>query len=193
MSAGWRRKKTRTFSFARSPVCRKRISCSPARALKDDFIHALAVTLGVDDRLHMLGALPADDIADLYAAADLFVFPSIWETFGLAAVEAAMVGMPMVVADLPALREVLRGGRSGAGGVRRAARRRGLDCRDRPARLTRAAGGRASRPRSPALWPQIFAAAHDRKLSQPVRRAQQPAERRRDRRLAADRRRKAQP
>ena len=56
----------------------------------------------------MLGALPADDIADLYAAADLFVFPSIWETFGLAAVEAGMAGLPMVVADLPVLREVLR-------------------------------------------------------------------------------------
>jgi glycosyltransferase involved in cell wall biosynthesis len=69
----------------------------------------LAVTLGVDDRLHMSGALADEDIADLYAAADLFVFPSTWETFGLAAVEAAMAGMPMVVADLPALREVLRG------------------------------------------------------------------------------------
>jgi glycosyltransferase involved in cell wall biosynthesis len=69
---------------------------------------ALAAELGVADRVHMLGALPACDIADLYAACDLFVFPSIWETFGLAAVEAAMVGLPMVVADLPALREVLR-------------------------------------------------------------------------------------
>jgi len=75
---------------------------------KDDTFHALAVTLGVDDRLHRLGALPADDIADLYAAADLFVFPSTWETFGLAAVEAGMAGLPMVVADLPVLREVLR-------------------------------------------------------------------------------------
>ena len=75
---------------------------------KHDFFHALAVTLGVDDRLHMLGALSANDIADLYAAADVFVFPSIWETFGLAAVEAGMAGMPMVVADLPVLHEVLR-------------------------------------------------------------------------------------
>ena len=75
---------------------------------KCEAFHTLAVTLGVDDRLHLLGALSADDIADLYAAADLFVFPSTWETFGLAAVEAAMVGMPMVVADLPVLHEVLR-------------------------------------------------------------------------------------
>ncbi|HEX4411835.1 MAG TPA: glycosyltransferase family 4 protein [Xanthobacteraceae bacterium] len=71
-------------------------------------LHTLAVTLGVDDRLHLLGALEAEDIADLYAATDLFVFPSVWETFGLAAVEAAMAGLPMVVSDLPVLREVLR-------------------------------------------------------------------------------------
>ena len=76
--------------------------------LKVDAYQALADTLGVGDRLHILGSLPPGDIADLYLAADLFVFPSTWETFGIAAVEAAMVGMPMVVADLPALREVLR-------------------------------------------------------------------------------------
>jgi glycosyltransferase involved in cell wall biosynthesis len=76
--------------------------------LKEAAFHDLAATLGVNDRLHMLGALPPGDIADLYAAADLFVFPSTWETFGLAAVEAAMLGLPMAVADLPVLREVLR-------------------------------------------------------------------------------------
>jgi glycosyltransferase involved in cell wall biosynthesis len=76
--------------------------------LELDAYRALAVALGVGDRVHLLGALAPGDIADLYLAADLFVFPSRWETFGIAAVEAAMVGMPMVVADLPVLREVLR-------------------------------------------------------------------------------------
>jgi glycosyltransferase involved in cell wall biosynthesis len=75
---------------------------------KSGALRALAAALGVSDRLHMLGPLPAADIADLYLAADLFLFPSLWETFGLAVVEAAMVGVPMVVADLPVLRGVLR-------------------------------------------------------------------------------------
>ena len=74
---------------------------------KQDAYQALAAGLGVVDRVHMLGPLPLGDIADLYAAADLFAFPSTWETFGLAAVEAAMVGLPLVVSDLPVLREVL--------------------------------------------------------------------------------------
>jgi glycosyltransferase involved in cell wall biosynthesis len=68
---------------------------------------ALADALGVADRLHLLGEIEPEDVPDLYAAADVFVFPSTWETFGLAAFEAAMVGVPLVVADLPVLREVL--------------------------------------------------------------------------------------
>jgi len=73
-----------------------------------ELFQALATTLGVDDRMHLLGAVAAEDIADLYAAADLFLFPSTWETFGLAAVEAAMAGLPIIAADLPVLHEVLR-------------------------------------------------------------------------------------
>jgi glycosyltransferase involved in cell wall biosynthesis len=68
---------------------------------------ALAAALGVADRLHLLGEVAPEAIPDLYAAADVFVFSSTWETFGLAAFEAAMAGVPLVVADLPVLREVL--------------------------------------------------------------------------------------
>jgi len=40
-------------------------------------------------------------------ALDVFVFPSMAETFGLAAVEAAQSGVPVVANDIPVLREVL--------------------------------------------------------------------------------------
>jgi glycosyltransferase involved in cell wall biosynthesis len=70
---------------------------------------AMAARLGVANRLHLLGDVTRGDIADLLGAADLFVFPSTWETFGLAAVEAAIAGLPVVAADLPVLREVLAG------------------------------------------------------------------------------------
>jgi glycosyltransferase involved in cell wall biosynthesis len=74
----------------------------------DAALRALAGELSLADRLHILGPVTPDYVADLCAASDLFVFPSVWETFGLAAVEAAMLGLPMVVADLPVLREVLK-------------------------------------------------------------------------------------
>jgi L-malate glycosyltransferase len=67
----------------------------------------LARENGVEDRLHFLGHVGRQDLTDLYRAGSLFVFPSSWETFGLAAVEAAMVGLPVVAAGIPALREVL--------------------------------------------------------------------------------------
>ncbi|MFD8134199.1 glycosyltransferase [Streptomyces mirabilis] len=40
------------------------------------------------------------------AAADVFAFPSLTEGFGLAAMEALAAGVPLVVRDLPVLREV---------------------------------------------------------------------------------------
>jgi glycosyltransferase involved in cell wall biosynthesis len=68
---------------------------------------ALAVRRGVDDRLHLLGDVAREDVGDLLGAADVFVFPSAWESFGSAAVEAALMGVPVVAADLSVLRDVL--------------------------------------------------------------------------------------
>ena len=62
---------------------------------------------GVGSRVHFLGFLAREDVGDLLGAADVFVFPSAWETFGLAVVEAAMLGVPVVCSDLPVLRDVL--------------------------------------------------------------------------------------
>jgi glycosyltransferase involved in cell wall biosynthesis len=68
---------------------------------------ALAQALGVTDRLHFLGELSPTQIGVLLRALDVFVFPSLVETFGLAPVEAAQAGLPLVVNDLAVLREVL--------------------------------------------------------------------------------------
>jgi glycosyltransferase involved in cell wall biosynthesis len=68
---------------------------------------ALATELGVADRVHFTGEVDPERIGDFLAALDVFVFPSLAETFGLAAVEAAQAGVPVVANDLPVLREVL--------------------------------------------------------------------------------------
>lgn len=67
----------------------------------------LAKALGVDDRVHFLGEVAPERIGDFLKTLDVFVFPSLAETFGLAAVEAAQAGVPVVANDLPVLREVL--------------------------------------------------------------------------------------
>jgi L-malate glycosyltransferase len=91
---------------ALSKLPRARLVMAGSGPEKDNLI-ALANETGVSDRLHFLGHVGRQDLTDLYHAASLFVFPSSWETFGLAAVEAAMAGLPVVAAGIPALREVL--------------------------------------------------------------------------------------
>lgn len=73
---------------------------SEAQELKD-----LADSLKIAARVHFLGV--RNDVPDLLAQHDLFVFPSRWEGFGLAVIEAAAAGVPVLTADLPVLRELM--------------------------------------------------------------------------------------
>ncbi|QNP68351.1 MSMEG_0565 family glycosyltransferase [Streptomyces roseirectus] len=63
-----------------------------------------AAELGVEPVV--LGQVAEDDLPPLVAAASAFAFPSVKEGFGLAAMEALAAGVPLVVRDLPVLREV---------------------------------------------------------------------------------------
>lgn len=64
--------------------------------------------LGLQKTVQLLGH--RDDVTDVMAAADLFVFPSLYEGLGGALIEAIGLGLPVVASDLPALREVVREG-----------------------------------------------------------------------------------
>jgi glycosyltransferase involved in cell wall biosynthesis len=70
-------------------------------------LRQLAAELGVSNRVHFVGEIAPVRVGAFLACLDLFVFPSRAETFGLAAVEAAHAGVPVVANDLPVLREVL--------------------------------------------------------------------------------------
>lgn len=70
-------------------------------------LQRIAGESGVAGRVHFAGEMDGDAVGDFLAGLDLFVFPSEAETFGLAAVEAAQAGVPVVAQDLPVLREVL--------------------------------------------------------------------------------------
>ena len=72
-----------------------------------DRLRAIAGSLGCAGRLHLIGEVQSEKVGDFLAALDVFVFPSLAETFGLAAVEGAQAGAPLVVNDLSVLREVL--------------------------------------------------------------------------------------
>ena len=63
-----------------------------------------------DGRVRLLGH--RDDVADLLAAADLFVFPSLYEGLGGSLIEAMASGLPIVASRLPAIEEVVEDGRN---------------------------------------------------------------------------------
>lgn len=60
-------------------------------------LKALALELGLEDRIHFTAFIPDDELADHYRAADLFVLSSRYEPFGMTAVEAMACGTPTVL------------------------------------------------------------------------------------------------
>ena len=71
-------------------------------------LRALGAELRVSDRLHFAGEMPSSEIGAFLKSLDVFVFPTSGETFGLAPVEAAQAGIPVVSSDLSVMREVLQ-------------------------------------------------------------------------------------
>lgn len=77
-----------------------------AGELRDE-LEALTERLGLSNRVRFIGEVSGSDVALYLKACNVFAFPSRWETFGLAVVEAAASGLPIVASDLDVLREVL--------------------------------------------------------------------------------------
>jgi glycogen(starch) synthase len=73
-------------------------------------LKAQAARLGLDEHGTFLGWIGDDVLHSLYRIADLCVVPSIYEPFGLVALEAMASGCPCIVADTGGLREVVPGG-----------------------------------------------------------------------------------
>lgn len=67
----------------------------------------LARTLGLEDTVTLLGAVPEASVAALYSGAALFAFPSFMEGFGLPPLEAMACGVPVVATNRTSVPEVL--------------------------------------------------------------------------------------
>jgi glycosyltransferase involved in cell wall biosynthesis len=76
-------------------------------------LHEKASKLGLDRYIRWFGALPQEEVFGLYTAMDVFVMPSLYEGFGLAAAEAMAVGLPVVGTRIEGLTEVIEDGLTG--------------------------------------------------------------------------------
>ena len=65
------------------------------------------------DRVRLVGALPPAALPEVYAAADLYVWPSCNEAYGMALLEAQAAGMPVVAGAEGGVPDIVTAGRSG--------------------------------------------------------------------------------
>lgn len=61
---------------------------------------------GIEHRVHFPGYIDDADLPALFAASEAFVFPSLYEGFGMPVLEAMLMGVPVIAADRAAMREV---------------------------------------------------------------------------------------
>ncbi len=73
------------------------------RGWKDEEISAAIAEAG--DSVRDIGYVPEDQLSALYSGADVFVFPSKYEGFGMPILEARASGTRVVTTDSPELRE----------------------------------------------------------------------------------------
>lgn len=72
-----------------------------------DEIFQQVEALGITQNVHFTGYVPDEELPLWYAAADLFVFPSLYEGFGMPVVEAMACGTPVVAADTSSIPEAV--------------------------------------------------------------------------------------
>lgn len=65
-----------------------------------------AAGMGIADRVRCLGHLERHELAALFRGASVFVYPTLYEGFGLPVLEAMACGAPVVAGDVAAVREV---------------------------------------------------------------------------------------
>jgi glycosyltransferase involved in cell wall biosynthesis len=94
-------------ALARMPAERRPVLLLPGyptpheRELQDR-----ALELGVERDMRLVGWVSPSELEGMYAAADCFVFPSLYEGFGMPVLEAMSRGVPVACSDRSSLREV---------------------------------------------------------------------------------------
>ncbi|MEM7048822.1 MAG: glycosyltransferase family 1 protein [Acidobacteriota bacterium] len=68
-----------------------------------------AESLGIADSVHLLGHVAAEALPAIYQGAALFVYPTLYEGFGLPVVEAMASGVAIVTSNTSSLKEIAEG------------------------------------------------------------------------------------
>ena len=78
-----------------------------------DELKAKVDFLGLSQKVYFTGYLNSKQVPKMYKCADISVFPSTYEPFGIVALEAMLAGVPTVVSDTGGLNEIIDHGVNG--------------------------------------------------------------------------------
>ena len=70
-------------------------------------------SMGLSNKVYFTGYLNQREVQKMYKCADVAVFPSTYEPFGIVALEAMLAGIPTVVSDIGGLNEIVEHGVNG--------------------------------------------------------------------------------
>lgn len=83
--------------------------CVGERGPSEPKIRQRAEQLGIGERLLMLGHVAQEALPAIYQGAALFLYPTLYEGFGLPVVEAMASGVPVITSSTSALKEIASG------------------------------------------------------------------------------------
>ena len=69
-------------------------------------VERLITEMGLQHSVRIMGWIPRDELYSLYERARAFVYPSMFEGFGMPVLEAMAAGIPAACSDIPPLHEV---------------------------------------------------------------------------------------
>ncbi|MDZ4832652.1 MAG: glycosyltransferase family 4 protein [Candidatus Melainabacteria bacterium] len=78
-----------------------------------DELRSQANALGISHNVRFLGYVSDDDLLRLYKIADIVCIPSLYEPFGIVALEGMAANVPVVVSDTGGLRDFVENGQTG--------------------------------------------------------------------------------
>lgn len=86
-----------------------RLVCVGDRTGVESKVRQRTSQLGIEDRVMLLGHVAQEALPAVYQGAELFLFPTLYEGFGLPVVEAMASGLPVITSNTSALKEIGRG------------------------------------------------------------------------------------
>jgi len=101
-------KLVKAYALLPNPIKRKyKLVLTGKQGWNNSELEKTISNLNLKDKILKTGYIPDEDLPYLYAGASVFVYPSLYEGFGLPPLEAMACGVPVVTSNISSLPEVV--------------------------------------------------------------------------------------